>query len=110
MSIALTDPNRREVAPGEGGNDDPSAWTWAAAYDDPVGAYTVTFSTGEGGDVVKTFTVAPIEGPFGVVQRLADAVAHEDWNGAASIDRRIAADLATLGELKLANEYTVFTD
>jgi TIR domain len=80
-------------------------WTWFADYEDPIGTYSVQFTSASADPIEHTFTIESIDGSFGVVQRAADAISRGDWETAASIDGRIARELAESGADLLEEEY-----
>jgi hypothetical protein len=80
-------------------------WHWAPSDEDPIGEYTVHFAGTEAGTVDHTFTVTPIEGPFGAVQRAGQAIARRDWDAAAAIDHRIKDEFDQNGKEFLDAEY-----
>jgi hypothetical protein len=113
IQVTLTDPHGHEVQ----GVDPPYLtdnstveWTWNAQNEDPIGVYSVQFSSAGAATVERTFTVTPIEGPFGVVQRAAEAIADHDWEAAAAIDDRIAGELDEYGTEFLEVEYPTAGD
>ena len=80
-------------------------WVWKADYYDPIGTYTVTIAGPGTAPIDHSFTVKPMSGPFGVVQRAAEAIADHDWQAAAAIDDRIADELRQGGPTLLDGEY-----
>jgi hypothetical protein len=108
ITVTLTDPYNNDVQ----GVDQPSArvdgngleWTWRAQYEDPIGPYSVSFTGTGANPIEKTFTIGAIQdGPFGVVQKAADAISRQDWEAAALIDQRIADEMAK--GVSLVDEY-----
>jgi hypothetical protein len=114
VSVTLTDPYGF-VVPGV---DVPTdrvdgaglEWLWSATYEDPIGVYIVNLSGGGTDSIDHTFTIEPVPGPFGVVQRAAEAIATQDWQEAAAIDDRIANELAENGPVNLEADYPVTDD
>lgn len=114
ITVTLTDPHGFEVW----GVDPPTdrvdgaglEWVWTAAYEDPIGTYTVNFSGGGADATDHTLTIEPVPGPFGVVQRAAEAIATQDWQRAAAIDDRIADELTENGPVNLEADYPVTDD
>ncbi|HSB85738.1 MAG TPA: toll/interleukin-1 receptor domain-containing protein, partial [Ilumatobacteraceae bacterium] len=80
-------------------------WTWSANYEDPIGTYVVNFAGTNGEPIEQSFTIEPSTGPWGVVQRAAEAISNQDWDTAAEIDSRIADELERSGALFLEDEY-----
>ena len=80
-------------------------WVWEADYEDPVGTYSVSFTGPGTGTIDQSFTVEPVAGPFGVVQRAGEAIGNQDWQVAAAIDDRIADELRQGGSTLLNGEY-----
>jgi len=80
-------------------------WHWSAGSPDPIGDYTVHFEGTTGGPVDHSFTVNPVDGPFGAVQRAGQAIANRDWEAAAAIDQRIKEELDANGADFLDAEY-----
>ena len=76
-------------------------WEWFANYQDPIGDYKVEFAGTADGTVEHDFTVDPVDGPFGVVQRAGQAIAKHDWDAAADIDHRIKDELEQNGKESL---------
>ena len=71
LIATLVDPSGAEVQrvdPPVATSDSTAEWTWDASLEDPIGEYTVHFTSGTTETVGHTFTVDPVTGPFGVVQ------------------------------------------
>jgi TIR domain len=79
-------------------------WLWSADYEDPIGTYSVSFANAAN-TVEQSFTVEPMTGPFGVVQRASEAISHQDWTAAAALDDRIADEFQEGGASLLDGEY-----
>ncbi|MEP7112943.1 MAG: toll/interleukin-1 receptor domain-containing protein [Ilumatobacteraceae bacterium] len=112
IEVTLRDPFDHEVADVNAptrrtGGGAALEWTWSADGEDPIGTYSVQFTSASAVTIQHTFTVEPSDGPFGVVQRAADAISRGDWKAAASIDGRIAKELAESGADLLEREYPV---
>ena len=74
LVATLVDPSGAEVQrvdPPVATGDSTAEWTWDAALEDPIGEYTVHFTSDSTETVEHTFTIEPVTGPFGVVQRTA---------------------------------------
>ena len=80
-------------------------WHWSAGSADPIGDYTVHFEGTASGPVDHTFTVTPVEGPFGAVQRAGQAIFQHEWDDAAAIDHRIKEELDADGPDALDAQY-----
>ncbi len=96
IEVTLTDPFSNEVDdvdPPAPRSDGSLEWVWSADYHDPLGTYTVQFSSPSSETIEYNFTVESGSGPFGVVQRLAEAISAGDWETAAAIDGRIRDEL-----------------
>ena len=108
LVATLLDPYGAEVQrvdPPVATGDSTAEWTWDAALEDPVGDYTVNFTSDTTEPVAHTFTVDSVTGPFGVVQITADAIMSQDWNLVATLDMRIADDLELNGQDSLDEQY-----
>ena len=114
ITVTLTDPYGFDVprvdVPTDRFDGAGLEWAWSAAYADPIGMYTVNFSGGDTESTDHTFTIKPVSGPFGVVQRAAAAIATSDWQRAAAIDDRIADEFAKNGSVNLEADYPVADD
>lgn len=112
IDVTLRDPFDHEVPDvntptRRTGGGSAAEWTWSADNEDPIGTYSVKFTTASADPIEHTFTVESADGPFGVVQRAADAISRGDWETAASIDGRIARELSESGPELLRKEYPV---
>jgi hypothetical protein len=108
LTAKLVDPQGAEVQrvdPPSATGDSTAEWTWYAELDDPIGEYTVQFTSATTQPVEHTFTVEPEKGIFGVVQRTADAIRAQDWDQVATLDKRIADELEQNGPAFLDDQY-----
>src|SRR4029079_8512902 len=106
IKVTITDPYgvRKEADPPTP-NGAGLRWEWSANYQDPIGDYKVEFAGTADGTVEHDFTVNPVDGPFGVVQRAGQAIAKRDWDAAADIDHRIKDELEQNGKESLDAQY-----
>ncbi len=90
------------------GQDGRISWTWSAHAADPIGEYIVEVSAPGVDPVELTFTVNPIDGPYGVVQRLAAALMSSNWDEAADLDHRLAVQRDEGGIDSVASAYVPY--
>ena len=115
VDVTVTDPFGNDAYSVESptprvGNDSSLEWSWHANYDDPIGTYTVSFSTQGSAPNVHTFDVTPVDRPFGIVQQAAAAIATQRWDEAAAIDDRIDTELNEQGPAALDAQYPASTE
>jgi hypothetical protein len=106
IKVTITDPY------GVSGEADPPTpygaglqWQWSPNNEDPIGDYKVEFAGTADGTVEHDFTVNPVDGAFGAVQRAGQAIANRDWDAAAEIDHRIKDELDENGKEFLDTQY-----
>jgi len=107
ITVTIDEPNgvTKDADPPIAAANSTLRWDWSASDQDPIGDYTVHFAGTDAGTVDHTFTVNPVDGAFGVVQRAGQAIAKNDWRAAAAIDHRIKDELDQHGAAFLDAEY-----